>query len=846
MSKSTSPRWVADYLIEVAQEYGGDASLFPDCTKKKKVQVIGFLSFGSRNLDEDTILWALVSDKTHYIPVRFSQEAVAQYRRDNGERFTAHKTSIITLAKYRVILTRAPKGSGQPGLSEEAKLVLDCTEFSLIGSCGEDVWGTPRAVEKDVSEIREWETGLRKGGGDGNILRDRKRNAEQNGREKHVKILLPEGHGSPQPQPKPRMSSRNESSSTSREISWKAKGKQKEIVVEDTFARRRQRHWTRYARYTEEHSMRPEGWKEIVKGLSIYGEEDEPDTEVMPPPKKKRAMSHPLDIGSTQPSQPLAGAAPVEEPGKDGTEPAPQTHPDDSAGSWPSQQATPPPSDNDPQRLGIVRDRSSTPIGEAEWPPTDHEEEQEQEEAPVLDSSPMERRSSHSPSSPARPFSVSIPTPAQRKRVAFTPSQKENLNVVVEEPELPLVSSPEMPKTHNSDDLQRSSLSPVKSSPLVSQVTATQTMNYLSSSLDLGMNVRRRVPPPRQPEDIPKSGRVLAPPSDTSGSQGQSQSQTQGREEEEEKSNEGRTEDRQGTTLQHSSRFGLPEPARTTAKTRAHDDYIIPETQSQPVVFQTATRDKDDGDRDTRSEGCSLDVHPGTAALPDMDTEDEREGDRDYQRERLKFDRVHRATEISQGYPEKPGEAGHEADDEQTLASLFSGTKRNHDPADWVEPSFLSSSEMGNSKAHHGHIKGTEQTHNGTATSSKRRIESFKSHRNGTAMHKTQRDRDSNTLTAKGKKRARGDASDDDDDFGHTEGRVKKKFKRTEVEHDADPARGFLNNSTGGASRSKLNGFSLGLDDMKCEKSWMMNWERLGRILLKTGRERVQRLKDAT
>ncbi|KAK1232646.1 hypothetical protein PQX77_004208 [Marasmius sp. AFHP31] len=880
MSKSVSPAWIANYLVDVAQEHGANTSAIKVCKRKKKVQVIGILHYGSTKLDEDSIIWAVVSDKKHHIPVKFSQESIAKYRRDNNERFTENKTSLITLQEYRLIHTRIPV-VGPSKLSAEPRLALDCTEFCLIGSCGEDIWENPKGVEESVSDVKEWAAGLRKGGGDGNVLRDRMNATEQKSRERQVKIVMPEGHGAPGPQPQLDAAARRKEASSIKSYAStsKGKGKMKE-VTKDTFARKRERRWERYKKYRRRYSMHPEGWKEIADGLSVYGEDTDVGVKAQPAVKPKPVVPqgfHPLDLGSSQPSQPTLNQAPAEHSKKDKDPPgtASQAEPDETSlvESWPSQQATPPPSEPDhlPPR---DRDRSATPL--EEWSNTDDEEEQG--EAPVLESSSQPIRSSPSP--PQRP-SLTAPTPAQRKRVHIASTQDIHPIDVGQESSLPIASSPEMPKDLPSDDRERPSVSPMKSSipsSLVSRVPGTQTVAYLSSSFEMGMNVRRRVPPPRQPVDLPRSERpvILAPPSDASGSQEQSQSRSQGwgnemsretnlEHDAEDKAalqNESRCVERQQLQQpsQQPQRPVNANPAPAAAKTKPNEELIIPETQPdqsevrhEDEVEVVDTRDEDEVEvGDARTEEYSMIVHPGTFALPNVDVNGQEEGDEeddlgDQPRDELdkSDDRVYRQrfyrhakTEISQRYPKGAGEvqAGHEVDDKQTLESLFGagrgGVEVRYDPAEWVKPSFMGSCET-RKKAHQ------DQRSAVAATSSARRSRREDVGAAVPAQPRIQtHDRDDiPSAISKPKKRARTDAFDD---IEHVSEHVARRFKRTRVEHDADPARGCHGSTEG---RRKLNGFSLGLEGMKADEPWKMSWERLGKILLKTGRERVQRLK---
>ncbi|KAJ3827982.1 hypothetical protein F5880DRAFT_1078741 [Lentinula raphanica] len=87
MSRELHP-WIQDYLMHVAETKGADLSSVDWSSKAKKVQIIEFLTYGSRDPDEDSVIWAKISDKQKFISVKFSVEAVAEYRRINQTRLT--------------------------------------------------------------------------------------------------------------------------------------------------------------------------------------------------------------------------------------------------------------------------------------------------------------------------------------------------------------------------------------------------------------------------------------------------------------------------------------------------------------------------------------------------------------------------------------------------------------------------------------------------------------------------------------------------------------------------------------------------------------------------------------
>ncbi|KAJ3814115.1 hypothetical protein F5876DRAFT_73202 [Lentinula aff. lateritia] len=193
MSRELQP-WIQNYLIQIAETKGADLSSVEWSLKVKKAQVIEFITHGSRNKDEDTAIWARVSDKSHYIPVRFNAEAAAQYRRVNRTRLNEVKTALITLRKYRLFHSRVPSALKGHKLTHYSCLALECSELRLLGSIGEPTIGNPVGVETH-QELSKYTIELSNPGGGANFLklrageRNQKRQDVQEKGEKNARYM---------------------------------------------------------------------------------------------------------------------------------------------------------------------------------------------------------------------------------------------------------------------------------------------------------------------------------------------------------------------------------------------------------------------------------------------------------------------------------------------------------------------------------------------------------------------------------------------------------------------------------------------------------------------------------
>ncbi|KAJ6475301.1 hypothetical protein C8R47DRAFT_696760 [Mycena vitilis] len=174
MSETLRP-WITDHLIRVAETYGANLTAVPVEAKGKRVQILEFLTHGAEN--EDCAIWALIHDQKLIVPVKFTKEAVMEWNKAFGRRFTDHKTAVVTIKKFRPMSTRIPLRNG--GMSSESHLALLCESVSMVGSLGGSKLGSPKDLDSNT-DLREWSQALRQDGGAGNVLKDRKKAREGN------------------------------------------------------------------------------------------------------------------------------------------------------------------------------------------------------------------------------------------------------------------------------------------------------------------------------------------------------------------------------------------------------------------------------------------------------------------------------------------------------------------------------------------------------------------------------------------------------------------------------------------------------------------------------------------
>ncbi|KAF5370642.1 hypothetical protein D9758_001856 [Tetrapyrgos nigripes] len=522
--------WIQSYLLNVAETHGANLSSVPfSC--KKKVQLIDFLTFGSTDLNKDDLLWGIVSDKNHHLPVRFSQEAVAEYRKLHKRRFTEVKTALITLSTFRVLFSRVPLLGG--GVSRQSTLVFECTGFSLLGSIGEPRFSLSTEIENDP-DLKEWIDGLRHGGGGGNILKERKR-----------ELTLKSNPETAQPQ------KQSSKTSAARVLQSKVSVPQIPDIITagpssrrraapsgsglgktDSFERERERQWIAVAGKS---SWRPKRRKDIGELVEQLPEHGETDNDQLQPnlPRKRRKLSHPLLS-----SQPEAAPSPPHRSRS-------QSSSSDSV---------------------LVSNWSASERDELEWPPPVDVDcsVAEDEGHPSFSSPTPEQRRSTVPRAPSPSGSEAPKGTELSHRPVPSPSTGPSHPI-----SSPLFSQlQQLPRTHQtitfdkpkpSDQSQGLDTTYCDSPPPPAQSTrahpgpaqsdvelCSQAVNPSNTSIDKAMSpspsrkarvtsaaqasMTRKVPPP-QPLPMPggnsQSPKILAPNSDTSGTQSQSQSQSQ-------------------------------------------------------------------------------------------------------------------------------------------------------------------------------------------------------------------------------------------------------------------------------------------------------------------------------
>jgi len=110
MSDSLSP-WLCEHIVSIAETYGAQLASIPftdSKKKKKKVQIKEastltnsllipvhsspqFLTFPPQG-QEETYVWAIISDKQHTIPVKFTREAMTDYYQQRRVQRTTFST----------------------------------------------------------------------------------------------------------------------------------------------------------------------------------------------------------------------------------------------------------------------------------------------------------------------------------------------------------------------------------------------------------------------------------------------------------------------------------------------------------------------------------------------------------------------------------------------------------------------------------------------------------------------------------------------------------------------------------------------------------------------------------
>ncbi|KIM65018.1 hypothetical protein SCLCIDRAFT_585033 [Scleroderma citrinum Foug A] len=160
MAESIPAAWISDYLIDAAETYGGQLYDVPPFIKKKRVQLIEFLTF-----HENSYVWACASDKTHRIPIRISREAAEEFKAKNsGRNVVDYRFALVFIKHFRPIFSPRPLGGGLKGNTPTPHLALEVGYVENIGP-GTHIFGDPNDVESN-SLVHEWVAGLRRDGGE--------------------------------------------------------------------------------------------------------------------------------------------------------------------------------------------------------------------------------------------------------------------------------------------------------------------------------------------------------------------------------------------------------------------------------------------------------------------------------------------------------------------------------------------------------------------------------------------------------------------------------------------------------------------------------------------------------
>lgn len=87
-------------------------------------------------------------------------------RKNAGNPLTSRANAIVTINKFRPVFTRVVLGNNIRKLSSESYLALEVGSIVVLGSEGENVFGSPRSVEEN-DKVKLWVTDMRKPGGNG-------------------------------------------------------------------------------------------------------------------------------------------------------------------------------------------------------------------------------------------------------------------------------------------------------------------------------------------------------------------------------------------------------------------------------------------------------------------------------------------------------------------------------------------------------------------------------------------------------------------------------------------------------------------------------------------------------
>lgn len=434
---------VQEYVIGIAEQFGVDYFNAPLHAKPKSVQIIEFLHHGAEG--QESYVWARISDSSRYMTARFSSEAAKEFKLVLGKRLTEYRTGIIRIKDFKPFFGRIPIGGKQ--MTKKDTLVLECRSANPRGSFGEKRVGNPLDVTMHP-DIKLWIEGINRGGGEGNVLKQRRIEREQNEPEKQVDDKAMVQHLE----------------------------QQKLGVVARKSTARISRASTAKTALVNEPKAKYKPWKPRIPAL--FG---------IPPEIIAALRALPIEGEETESLPPKR-----QDSVNDDESPRKRRRIDDDANEK-----------LDDMDIDDEDDdgRSSQPL--SGWSASEHEDDNEDDEQSIQGEQP--------PDSPQVP--ANLPTGSQQ------------MNSV------PMQEHSPLPASHKSPP---SSLPPISSyakmeAPLSSSMPAPK----YSPSQDPRLRVMRRVPPPKQPQELTQASgqkeRVLAPASDTSMSQSQSQSQSQRR-----------------------------------------------------------------------------------------------------------------------------------------------------------------------------------------------------------------------------------------------------------------------------------------------------------------------------
>ncbi|KAL5485275.1 hypothetical protein ACEPAI_7917 [Sanghuangporus weigelae] len=247
MAESLARPWILKYLLGIAETRGANIHDAPPLKEKRKIQITRFLTYPP-NDQPNHIIWALISDKQYELPAKFTTNAVAAYNRcvhrgrvlpsnslliwsfvrllrptaghqhhiaGNGDdrenevfgqaederRLTTRRFALAVIGDVKAFFARVPLGNGK-GMTDTETIALEVGEFRILGADHEGIFGNPTSIEMH-EDMQEWISGLKEGGGGGNILkRPKEEIAEVRPPQVKQQLVLPtEKVASPQKDP---------------------------------------------------------------------------------------------------------------------------------------------------------------------------------------------------------------------------------------------------------------------------------------------------------------------------------------------------------------------------------------------------------------------------------------------------------------------------------------------------------------------------------------------------------------------------------------------------------------------------------------------------------------------